>query len=66
MPNPNPKIENLTNAGKGRPKLNRVRVEITLPPSTLEKIDRYVAVTGGTRSGAIEMAIEMAIGEPLD
>jgi predicted HicB family RNase H-like nuclease len=38
MANPNPKTENLTNMGKGRPKKNLTRFQTNLDPELIKQI----------------------------
>lgn len=42
----------------GRPKLDRVRLNITLPPMLVAEIDGIAASTGRTRSDVIQEASE--------
>ena len=63
MPNPNPTIANLTNAGKGRPKLNRVKVSITMSEHNKLLLAKYVSNNQISLSAAIERAIAMLLAE---
>lgn len=54
MPNPNPKLENLTRAGMGQPKKGRKRIQVTLPPELIERLDEVATLQDWDRSYTIE------------
>lgn len=54
MANHNPRIENLTRAGAGQPRKGRKRLQITLPPDLVDRIDGIAAQQFWDRSYAIE------------
>ena len=63
MSNPNPNLANLTNAGKGRPKLDRVKLTITLSKETRLLIGNYAEQRKISLSVAIEEFLTTALME---
>jgi hypothetical protein len=61
VPNPNPNLKNLTNAGKGRPRKGRSTVKVTLPPPLLDRIDEVAKLQDWDRSYTIEQMCRLVL-----
>lgn len=54
MANPNPKLENLTNAGKGHPFLDKKRFSLYIDREVLDQINAIAKATKAKPSHVIE------------
>lgn len=65
MPNPNitPRPDLLSMKGMGRKKLGRKRVQITLPPELIKRIDEYASQKKLDRGQAIEQLCKEGLDE---
>jgi hypothetical protein len=66
MPNPNPRIENLTRAGMGRPPLGKERKQVTLPPYLVAAVNLLCEQQDWTFSYTLEQILCHSLGLPHD
>lgn len=66
MPNPKPKLENLTRMGKGRPAKGLARVQITLTPQLLDRIESIASLKGWKRNYLVEQLLRISLGLPSE
>jgi hypothetical protein len=66
MANPNPKIENLTRAGKGRPKKGLKTVRVALSPELLDRLTAASIPLGCPRNYLIEQICRGFLDLPAD
>jgi len=66
MANHNPKAENLTNAGRGRPLLGLRRTELNLPTETRDRLDTIAKQLGCHRNQAADLLLRLSMGLPID
>ncbi len=66
MPNPNPKIENLTRAGLGRPRKELKAVLVPLSPELLERLAEIQAQQDWPRNYLIEQVLRAFLEMPSD
>jgi hypothetical protein len=68
MPNPNivPRPENLTRAGMGQPPKGLQRVQVTLSPQLIEKLDAVTSKQGWKRNYLIEQTLRAIAGLSSD
>lgn len=60
----NPRLANLTNAGKGRPAKGLVRVTIGLDPGLIERIDAIATRTKRSRNDTIADMCQFTLDSP--
>ncbi len=66
MANPNPKIENLTRAGMGRPRKGLTKVTISLSPELLKRLAEIQAQHKLTRNYLVEQILRSWLGMQSD
>jgi hypothetical protein len=64
MPNPNPKLANLTRAGRGQPKKNLTQISVALTPELLDKLNEICARNGWKRNHLIEQILRASVNYP--